>query len=525
MTSRRFLSLRGYEIRVLACAFLTALLAKAAVFLHAYSLDDYHLYLHPVSFDGLLSQGRFGQFLLVKFLYLIGPGPPHIAMVSAFMLLPAAALFSTLIVRHWGISRQHSLAVTAACLMTTHPFTASIYTFRYTLIVTASAFALMALVLLDQRRSALGILARASLFMAALSVYQIVFNYAVMIILTGCVISMARFLVVSGRISSNRRLRRLLSLSMILRHRNSVLLFVFALGTFLYLILNRIVLAASGIAGDRRSELVSFEALGLRVDQIIRALKRDFLYSDSFLPIFTHRLLWSLAIIGVIGLLYHFFIPRRRFKGIFGWHRVSPLALLFVAAAAAVVWAIGVNIVLESWYVPPRVKEHVGVLWACALVVPFYCAGRRVKRLLLLIAAVAIASFISVSNGILSDQIRLNNRDRLFANRVLTRLETLPDFPQVDVVAIPTNGWPDPFRYEVWLQATRHGGGPAFSVNWAKVNILREISGYDLRNASASEMEIARDYCRKVEIWPAESSVVIRDQMAIICLQQPRSRK
>jgi hypothetical protein len=59
----------------------------------------------------------------------------------------------------------------------------------------------------------------------------------------------------------------------------------------------------------------------------------------------------------------------------------------------------------------------------------------------------------------------------------------------------------------------------AFGADWAKVALLREVSGYDLKLAKAdAQKAAAAAYCGGVPPWPGPGSVTIRDGLAILCL-------
>jgi hypothetical protein len=59
----------------------------------------------------------------------------------------------------------------------------------------------------------------------------------------------------------------------------------------------------------------------------------------------------------------------------------------------------------------------------------------------------------------------------------------------------------------------------AFGADWARVALLREISGYDLKlSKDAGQKAAAAAYCRGVQPWPGEASVTIEDRLIILCL-------
>jgi hypothetical protein len=134
------------------------------------------------------------------------------------------------------------------------------------------------------------------------------------------------------------------------------------------------------------------------------------------------------------------------------------------------------------------------------------------------VATLIVLSFIGADNRILSDQVRLNARDTLRANRILERLESLPGFPGVAFVAVDGKDWHYPLGYST----TDHDLNiSAFGAEWSQVAILREVSGYDLKVTNdPGQLALAATLCRSVKPWPDPRSVMIRDHLAVVCLKQ-----
>jgi hypothetical protein len=159
---------------------------------------------------------------------------------------------------------------------------------------------------------------------------------------------------------------------------------------------------------------------------------------------------------------------------------------------------------------------HVGIFWAGALAVSYQCSGPRARAALASLAVLIVLAFIGSNNRIFDEQHRLNARDAYKANRIAARLETTPGFPGVRLVAVDGVAWTHPLR----VGTLDHDlNVSAFGAEQAKVDILAEVSGYDLvATEDEAQIKAAAAYCRSVDPWPGPRSVAIEDRLAIVCL-------
>lgn len=498
--------------RIFLAALLVTLIAKGAAFLPAYAIDDYLLILQasPGTSTPMLKQGRFGQAILTKLFYLLQLEPSYATVFFVAFAIFTSALLATLIVRYWNLDRRGWLPVAVAGFAANHPYTTEIFTFRTALGSSMVALGLLSLLLLPRRWSARHFAAGAVLCAFALSIYQIVFHYCLMIVSMGAAIWLARYLRIGAADGWSERVTSLLSLQRVLRHRNTLLLGAAMAGTAGYLALAAIVSNVLGVVKAERGKFIPPGLLSERAEMVLDVLKLRFWEPSPLIPQLTKYMLLLLLLSALAGLLW-----RTR-----PWSRLRATTIFLAICAllaGSLLWSVGVIMFLAEFWPAPRIMSHVGIFWAGLLVISYLCFGVHVRRVLIAMSVLILLSFIGVSNRILRDQVRLNARDALKANRIVARLEMQPGFPEIASVAIIGKAWG---YYPLAFPTTDHDMNiSALAPGWAKLAILREISGYDLKPATdAAQQSIAAAYCQNVKPWPGPESVVVQGRLGIICL-------
>lgn len=501
---------RGPSRRIFLGTLLVTALAKGAAFLPAYSIDDYFLVLQRPASAPMFRQGRFGQALLSQLLYLLQLEPPYSTLFFVAFGILASALLGTLIVRFWGFDRPGWMPVAAASFAANHPFTAEIFTFRTALASSMVAIALLSLLLVPRRWSLPLLGAGSVLFVFLLSIYQVVLHYCLMIVAMGAAFWLARYLKIGAAHGWPARVTSLLSARRILRHRNTALLICASAGTAAYAALALVLFRALDLARLERSRLIPLDMLDERGELILQVLRFRLLQTSPLLTVFTKGMLLLVLGAALAGLLW-----RAR-----PWSRPRAAALLAAAyalVAAALVWSLGVIMVLQEFWPAPRVLSHMGIFWAGLLAIACLCLGPRLRMALAALSVLIVLSFIGASNRILHDQVRLNERDGLKASRIIGRLEAQPGFAENVPVAVigRARGY-----YSLVYPTTDHDMNiSALAPYWSVLWVLREISGYDLQPVpDEARRNAATAYCRGVQPWPGPESVIIRDGVAIVCL-------
>lgn len=134
---------------------------------------------------------------------------------------------------------------------------------------------------------------------------------------------------------------------------------------------------------------------------------------------------------------------------------------------------------------------------------------------MLVLSGFIVLSFIGTNNHIFQDQVRVNLRDIAKANRIISRLEAMPDFTQIAGVIVVGGQW-------TYLSPLKTVQGDmnisALFAEWSKLPLLNEVSGYNLQSAPPAVMEKAKGYCLTAPKWPSAQAVTRLDSFAVVCL-------
>ncbi len=506
----RQVGLRGSDLRAFLSVLAVTLLAKGAAFLPGYSIDDYYLVLHEKPVTNPFAQGRLGEALVIELLRRLELETQGGRVVFVAFGILISAWLAVLIVRFWGVRPAGWLPVATAAIIAVHPFTTEVFTFRAALGVIMGALALLAPLLVHRQWSLAGVAAGACLFAFTLSIYQLVLQYCVMIVLMGIAVGLTRVLAVGAATGWPPRVRALLSWPRLRRNRNAAVMACAVLGTAGYVLVNAATARLLHVTPGKRFGFLSPDRAGERARAVLDVLRYRLLGPSPLVSPLAKGLLLLLLLAALAGLL----IRARpwRLQG----RSILLLATVATLLALAMAWTVGIAMVPETFWPVPRVMSHAGVFWAGTLAIAHGCSGTRARRVLGLISLLIALSFLGSDNRILSDQLRLNARDAAKASRIVARLEALPGFSGTGPVAVEGTapGYPLGFStHDMDMNLS------AFGADWAKLAILREISGYELRAAdSPLQKETAAAYCRGVSPWPGPQSVTLQDGLAIVCL-------
>jgi hypothetical protein len=504
--SHAALTLRGERPLLAANVLALVVLAKGAALLPGYSFDDYSILSRG---SGTLATkirfGRGGWGVLAELLTALGADAHFAPMPFVVLMLLSWAALGVLLVRHWGLGRRGWAPVAVGVMAATHPYTTEILTFRGALGSAATSLALFTLLLIPRRWSGRHLLMGSALFALAMSIYQVALHFALMTVLGGAAVWLARW---RGRRAPPGKEPRQASWLRFIHHRQVGLLVCTVAGTLTYVVVSAVLLVALHRSAAPRTELLAPSELPERASIVAQQLAVRLAGHDAMLPLFTKSLLLLLVICAIVELVRRA-RPWRRPRGL------AVVAGVLLLLSLATVWTLGVELVTKEFWPAPRIMSHTGVLWAALLAIAYACSRVVGRRLLPLLVVPVVISFIGVDNHILGDQQRLNARDTAKAIRIVEQLESEPGFGQLRELTVVGGS----YAYSVPLATIDHDMNiSAFAAQWAKDGILREVSGYDFRPATAAQVEIAKAYCAKVQPWPAEQGIEIVDSLGIVCL-------
>jgi hypothetical protein len=121
-----------------------------------------------------------------------------------------------------------------------------------------------------------------------------------------------------------------------------------------------------------------------------------------------------------------------------------------------------------------------------------------------------------ISNQILADQQNINELDKMKANRIISRLENLPNFGNVKFLHIAGGSW----SYPTQIRTTQGDLNiSAFYPDYSKVSLLTTVSGYTFETATGPKAVFGKQYCNSKQPWPDTESITIDDDLAVICLR------
>ncbi|MGA9624182.1 MAG: malectin domain-containing carbohydrate-binding protein [Bryobacteraceae bacterium] len=476
-------------------ALAVSLVARGLALLPACAIDDYG-FLVADDVRTELAQGRLGSVLFREVLRRLDALPPASGLVGSIALTLMLVWVGILVCRMWRIERLPVLSGLVVLFICVHPYQAEIFTFRVGLFTCAVALGLAFYGIGTCFHSKRAQIAAVLLVAAALLTYQVVLNYLAMALLFSLVFYLARLYGPGEPVTadSERFGRELRSQVLTL----ALAVACAALVTLAVPLLFRLPLS-------QRTTLLKVSEFGTRAMLARKQLGIMFALNEAVLPIATK---WLLALTPLAALaLAAFRSPAGALKGLFS-RRSLPFLL---AIAGGLLAALGVVLVLQEWWPVPRVCSQVSIFWAGMFALVFLAVSPRSRRLMLVLSGFIVLSFIGTNNHIFQDQVRLNLRDMAKANRIISRLEALPDFTPTEGVVLVGGqlGYLSPLKT---VQGDMNIS--ALFAEWSKLPLLNEVSGYNLQRAPPAVVEKARGYCLTAPKWPS-TQAVIRLQQAV----------
>jgi hypothetical protein len=350
--------------------------------------------------------------------------------------------------------------------MVLHPYQAEVFTVRTTPLFLAIPLALSFIALLTCMRSKGHWLLSLAAMVCALGMYQVALNYIAMALLFSVV-----FHVAAGGERSPRFWRTLAS-------QIGVVGTGIAISMLLALAASRI----SGVPMEGRGALIGYREIGPRFQIAATQLKTMFIAAEPVLPEATKWLLLAL-----LGITMAYVIAAER--------KLAPRrAMVFaLGIAGGVPLCIGAVLALKDWWPVPRVLAQTGIFWGGMFALVCQFARPAGRRFLFAGLSVVLFSFIGLNELILADQLRVNMHDIQKANRIVARIEALPDFDHIDGVVISGGFWAYPSAART-IQGEMNAS--ALYVPWSKVPLLNEATGYQFLIAPPDVTSKATTYCK-----------------------------
>ncbi|MBU1118709.1 glucosyltransferase domain-containing protein [Patescibacteria group bacterium] len=485
----QYLKLNKSEFKYFLYAFLASLLARGVVLFNlSYAIDDYsYMFTHITLDRNCISFGRWGLGIVNDFFFYLGIEGPYAFPFVAILSFLTLAYVSVLICRMWDV-KGFWACILVSLFFILHPYQSEIYTFRI-----ASISFFVALLFAFTSFYLAGVLKRRLLFLPimlfvfSLSVYQIVLNYVFVVYFFSLIV----FLL----FKQNER-----------RNRESLFSqFILLIGgTFVYFIVNKLILYLTQIETPKRAEFVTFDQIPDRVKEISLLVFGMFYQAESILPFLTKILLLLFLLLFIFSVSIFLLKKKLYLK----------LALFIFVFILAYFSTIGVNMMNGVWWPAPRVLASVGIFWGGILAITYKLKMKLILKISLTLSIVVLFSFVGVNNKVFVDQIRINKFDFSSAIRITSLLEKQPNFsPSMPLYIdgrIQYTYLPVTMMYDMNVSALLQP--------WSKVSLLNESVGYSFLQPNPMQVDIGRKACEDAAKWPSEKSVFVVEGVGVVCL-------
>jgi len=496
-------------IRLLIIIFIAALLAKGAVLFRGHAVDDYGFMsgISPRELGHFFSQGRYFSAAIVWLVDSFGANINDMYFSLGIVTLFLQAAFVVSILRFVGMASSPAAGLVGA-IMIAHPYLTEIFTFRmaFPFYSVALIFSIIALEMAMRspatwRTRVFSLLAT----FAMLLTYQSFLNYFAVAII---------FAFIYGQVLHNKN-SQLLAANNVYRARAITLTIIVTVSTivFVSIIWLTKVLGLTTLTG--RANFITFDKIPERIAQISSSLVQIYCSAEPVFSGWLKTLVALMIIISVVIIFRHLLTEKGK------ENYISNVFFTFLAFLLLIPVSLGVIVLFGDWWPVPRVIAHVAIIIGLIFLVADACmqdsGNRFLKSTIFIFRIIVLVGFVFLSNQILADQQRINQWDRMMANRIISRLEMHPNFSNVKYVHIDGGSWGFPAKLRT-IQGDMNIS--AFFPDYSKVPLLSEVSGYRFEQATGSKAAVGETYCKFRQPWPHTESIAIDNDLAIICLKK-----
>jgi len=488
---------------------ITAFLARGQSMLGNFSVDDVALFGQPASQanEHNLSMGRF---LNVAIAYILDNSVTSLTSMAwsvwpVVLFLSAVSLY--LILRLLSIPNNLSNLIIVSIAIT-HPYLAEIFSFQIAAFVSLLAQILLILLLLVQI-SGLNRLAKFAwssfIIFALLSIYQVYINYIVVLLV---------LLLVFSSLSATETSR--------LREVFKTLFYSLVVASAALIVSARVIQASINIAPSARSNFLSVSDMPFRMSQVMDVTSGMLFGTNE--PVFGG---FPKLIFGFVTLFAIFVLTLRllgKFRNQSNLTETAWSIGALTSLIACLLFLPGIISILEDWWPVPRVLSHVALFSGLVLLgalIEVEKVIREVKPKIFvkltatLLVALSSSGSILASNQIFTDQATVNRLDRNLASSIVVSLEENQGYEKVQSVAIVGRF----YSYPLGVQTMQRDLNISAFMT-APHKLLSLISGKEFVPANPGDQELANRACLELPLYPAQGSVFVMGDIAVVCLHR-----
>lgn len=496
-------------IRLVLIIFVVAVFAKGSVLFPGYSSDDYLFTFGIKSIDlgSFFSQGRYITAAIVWFIDSIGININDTYFSLGLAILFLQAVFVATILRFVGVENLPAAGLVGAIIIA-HPYLTEILTFRMALPFYGVALVFSIIGLEMVRRSPATWRTRTLAIFATLAMlftYQVFLNYFAVAII---------FTYIRGQVLHKQN-GETMSANNSYRERALTLAVVCTISAIIFVAITRLTTAVGLTGMDGRATVITFDKISERIEQITSALVKIYWASESVFPGWLKTLVALMLGISIAIIFWHLLTEKRK------ENTSGNVFVFFLVFLLLIPVSLGVIIAFNDWWPVPRVIAHVAIIIGLTFLVADSCnqdsSNGFIRSVIFIARAVVLVGFVFLSNQILADQQRINQWDKMMANRIISRLEVDPGFGNVQFVHINGGTWGFPARLRT-IQGDMNIS--AFFPYYSNVSLLSAVSGYKFEKATGPKAAVGKAYCEGRAPWPHSESVTVNNDVAIICLKK-----
>jgi hypothetical protein len=273
------------------------------------------------------------------------------------------------------------------------------------------------------------------------------------------------------------------------------------------------VMGLANMAG--RTSFITFVELPERVAQISSTLMKIYWTAEPVVSGWLKVLIALMLVASVVIIFWQLFTEKSNAN------IIKNIVLVFFAFLLLIPISLGVIIAFKDWWPVPRVLAHIAIIIGLTFLLADVCIQNSNNCFLKLTTFISrimvLVGFVFLSNQILADQQRINQWDRMAANRIISRLEMNPNFGNIKFIHISGGSWGYPAKLRT-IEGDMNIS--ALFVPYSKAALLSEASGYDFKLAIGDNSIIGETYCKEKLPWPNAESITIDKDVAIICLKK-----
>ena len=436
----------------------------------------------------------------------LGGGLLGAAGLYAFTLNLSLIVFSLAVLRFWQAQSSSMIVqLIAAATIIFFPYNSELFSYRFASLLYAVSWMLAACALLMRPKT---------LFAHGIMLILLIFSFATFQVVAAwiavaIIFAIIQFLFFPPANVADEKINKTQ-----LDWFNAIksIICVSASALIIYLIFAKLLIAMFPPIKEDRTSLLALHNIPERMQD----LWQYFIYTirwDFFIPEITRFVMYLLLFFLIVNII----IKNRNlsFFGGFCGYSIQVFNIFSLLSLLVLGWFASVALVLivEIFYPAPRSVSAFGVWWGGVFYFAFIgVKSRAVNYMLMALCLLVLTSFMLVSNRSQFDQLRINSWDRLLASRILSRMETQPNYSDVQRLAI-VGDW----EYPIKLATQRWNmNASGFSEEWSRVPLFVEISGLPFQKASSEEMKEAERVAATMPHWPHQGCICVIGEVLVV---------